>query len=459
MPRTDTHRQQPTALLRRSLGANALFSALSAAVLVSRANRLADHLALSTGDLVALGAQLGVFAALLLLLATRPRLGRIWTQIAAALVVLADAGWALGSLGALAGGIAWTGAGTALVLTGAIVTGTLAALQTIGILRIRRTGEAAREVPRRPLGARVKRAIALAATTLGLFVLLYLLLPWADLRAETVRRPDPAEASAAAGRELLEAVARAHGVEAFAALRTMEIVAVDEWAGDSAWWPEPAQRFRAERLLGTFTSRVELLDGPEAGRVRGIQSWTPYRRESTGAPLERPHTDPMITFYLPTLQYFDELPFRLLEATVALDAGEATVGGRAYRRLFVTWNDPAPHAAVDQYELLVDPETLLIAKVSYTVRDGAATSPAWMRPLMRIAAVGTMHYEDYREIDGVMMAFRQTVTLGSAEATPETLEESFFHRLLVESVRFDTVAPGALLPIDGLPEPGDRKPL
>ena len=75
-----------------------------------------------------------------------------------------------------------------------------------------------------------------------------------------------------------------------------------------------------------------------------------------------------------------------------------------------------------------------------------------------VAAIGTMHYEDYREIDGVLVSFRQTITLGTPRSA-SALESDFVHRVVVDSVRFDSVDPAALRPLEGLPAPGDRKPV
>ena len=133
-----------------------------------------------------------------------------------------------------------------------------------------------------------------------------------------------------------------------------EVVALDEWAGASGWWETPRQRFRARRLLGTFTSQVELLDGAGRGATWGIQSWAPYRVAAGGGEPRFLDADPAIEFYLPTLHYFDELPFRLLAAEIVLDAGPASLGGRNYDRVFVTWGDAAPHREHDQYELWID---------------------------------------------------------------------------------------------------------
>jgi len=384
----------------------------------------------------------------------------------ATLVATGDLGWTAGSLVALARGLAWTRTGAALVLLVAAATAALGTFQAVAVVtlwRSRHDGDVddPRPVGRPRLARRLRRGAALLGFAVGLLGGLYALLPWADLRSPEVRRPAAAaddSTAAERGRELLVAMARAHGLEALAGRRTMEVVARDEWAGRSPWWPAPAQRLRAERLLGTFTSRVELLDGPQAGEIRGIQSWQAYRQASSEAARELVADDPAMTFYLPTLQYFDELPFRLLEATVVRDAGPAELRGRRFRRLFVTWEKALPHARHDQYELWLDADTDRLEKVTYTVRDAASLARPWMRPLMRTAAIGTMHYGVYRSIDGVLVAFRQVVTLGTAADTPASLEESFFHRLTLESASFDTVEVATLRSIAGLDAPGDTKP-
>jgi hypothetical protein len=126
-------------LLRRALASNVAFSSISALIAVSMASVLASHLALSTEDLVGLGLQLGVFAALLAVLASRPRLDRPWILVAVVLVAVADAGWAAGSAVALAHGLAWTPMGWALVLLGATFTATLSSLQAIAVVSLWRS--------------------------------------------------------------------------------------------------------------------------------------------------------------------------------------------------------------------------------------------------------------------------------------------------------------------------------
>jgi hypothetical protein len=69
---------------------------------------------------------------------------------------------------------------------------------------------------------------------------------------------------------------------------------------------------------------------------------------------------------------------------------------------------------------------------------------------------GTMHYEDYREVQGIQVPFVQTVQ--PPELTRYPLSENYFHRVELETASFDTVPREELLPDPALGDPGDRKP-
>jgi hypothetical protein len=279
----------------------------------------------------------------------------------------------------------------------------------------------------------------------------------ADLRPETLR--PVTEEARRRGRARLARLAERHGLTAFRTHHTLELVASDTWPGGSPWWGEVRQRFRSQSLCGSFTSRVVLLDGQRAGEVWGIQSWAAYRaRSGSAAEVRFLHAAaPEIEFYLPTLQYFNELPFRLLGAPLAADAGEATLAGRRYDRVLVTWGSFEAHPEHDQYLLWIDHETGLLRSVRYTLRDAVRLAPPEQRWLMPSLALGTIHYEDYREVDGVWLPFVQTVVLPPPELLPDPPREGFFHRLEIEEARFDRIPVAALHPDPGRPEVGDRK--
>jgi hypothetical protein len=308
----------------------------------------------------------------------------------------------------------------------------------------------------REIGRRRQWLVALAALGVGGFALT-LGTGHADVRSAAVRHPAPD--SARRGRALLDRMTERHGLHAWKTHATMEVVAKDSWPAGGPWWPEATQRFRTLALLGTFSSRAELLDGRGQGEIWGIQSWACYKRKAgEAAPGFLAEPDRAISFYLPTLQYFNELPFRLRQAPVVLDAGVARHRGRGYDRVFVTWGGAEPRPEHDQYVLWIDQETGLLRMVRYTLRDGVAWLPPVQAALFRSVMLGTMHYEDYREAGGVMVPFVQTVVLPPPELTRYPLHEHAFHRLELEEARFDTVSREVLLPDPSRGDVGDRKP-
>lgn len=280
---------------------------------------------------------------------------------------------------------------------------------------------------------------------------------WADIRTDLVKERGMDQELAIKGRVLLHNAARQHGSDEIATHTTFSITATDQWSGDGPWWPEPVQSNRADRLLGTFTSRVRLVGGPLDGEIWGIQSWHAYEI-SNGS--DRPVFGPSraIEFYLPTLQYFDELPFRLVNAPIVLFAGTGRYRGLEYDRVFVTWGSVKPHRDHDQYELWINRATGRIDVARYTLREGFEMASGPMKLLMRAFAAGTIHFEDYREVEGVAVPFRSTVTLTPPEKTELPLDRNYFHRIVVEDAAFDRVERESLIVDRNLGIPADRKP-
>ena len=70
---------------------------------------------------------------------------------------------------------------------------------------------------------------------------------------------------------------------------------------------------------------------------------------------------------------------------------------------------------------------------------------------------GTIHFGDYREVQGVFFPFQQTVILPAPEHTLYPLEEYFFHQTRGASVAFDEFEEDLLI-VDTSLLPGDVKP-
>lgn len=267
-----------------------------------------------------------------------------------------------------------------------------------------------------------------------------------DLHSLYIKPSPPDAARIEKGRQLLQTVAQQHGLESWKTFRVEEVTARDLWVNPKfSWWPDGDQEFRSQSLLRSFTSRMELVGGSEDGKILGIQSWKGYVQNTSGS--KPVHTEEnRIHFYLPTLQYFHELPFRLISAPLVTYAGQADHQGKTYDLVFVTWGSWQASDKYDQYALWIDPATHLIRMAHYTVREAFRS------------ASGTIHFTDYRDVQGIQVAFEQTVIVGGPSNSRYPLKEHFFHRLEIKDVHFQKDVPDELIPWKDVPEGSDRKP-
>ena len=127
----------------------------------------------------------------------------------------------------------------------------------------------------------------------------------------------------------MRALEDAHGgYPAWSGRSTVTVEFRDHWPGAvmrtlAMPWSASGQLMRSTMLRGADASRLEFLEGERAETAWGIQQWMTYRAgKGTEAVFEE---DDTIRFWLPTLQYFFEAPFRLREADVVADAGPRTV--------------------------------------------------------------------------------------------------------------------------------------
>ena len=264
----------------------------------------------------------------------------------------------------------------------------------------------------------------------------------ADLRPDGLRPFDTA--AQALGEQRLQALADAHGRDAWEGYEVMEVDFKDAWHGTMAQsffmpWTRSPQSLRARFLCGSWTSDFELLDGPDEGHRWGIQSWKTWKAAPNGEPAFE--EDDELEFFLPTTQYFFELPFRIKSAEIVVDAGSASWEGKDYDRVFATWGSAEPQEELDQYLLWIDPDTGLLARVDYTVRDQGG------------AAVGSAHYNAYRRVGGVQMPSDISV-LGVMPGGAEMPIHTFW----IEDIRWNTVSPEALRPDPSLLPEGESKP-
>jgi hypothetical protein len=233
----------------------------------------------------------------------------------------------------------------------------------------------------------------------------------ADIRPDAIEAA-PDVGAAERGRALLEAAAEAHGgLEAWNRRASVEVEYRDVWNGVYRLfspWPEADVSVVHTQTLHTFDSEVRFL-GAHEGLTWGLRDGQPLVQRE-GQPPEDVKSDD-VRFILPTMQYFVEFPYRILEAPIVLDAGPAEVNGIRYQTVFATWEDTAPSPRWDQYVIYIHPETGRIDKAHYTVRE-----------ISRLVT-GTMHFEDYRQVDGAWLSHTMIVTAEPGDSLDKALHE------------------------------------
>lgn len=250
-----------------------------------------------------------------------------------------------------------------------------------------------------------------------------------DIRPDDVRF-EITEGSMRRGRQLLDRLAaRYGGLARYRQRGVTQIEYTDEWSNGivrrlaSPWLPN--ERLRFTFANATDNSRLDFLSGPRQGQSWGIQQWQTYVIAS-GQRSFAANKD--IKFWLPTLEYFLEMPFRIGDASIVAHAGVRTLGDVSYERVYLTWGRPGPQRDIDQYVAWIRQSDGILEFVEYTVRDVAPS------------IVGCIHYDDLREIDGILLPFR--LTLGDCPGKP-----GMMHRQTLQAARFlEKLPPGELVP-------------
>ena len=253
----------------------------------------------------------------------------------------------------------------------------------------------------------------------------------ADIRPASLIRDGVTPAATALGHQQLARMELAHGgYDAWKRFGTATLELRDLWSSDIARrifspWPANAVPLRFTEIPGQDTSCLEFLDGPERGQVWGIQNWATYRAAAGGKPQFKQEN--ALRFWLPTMQYFFDAPFRLREADVVAALDPAPVKGVPYERVFLSWGKAEPQADVDQYIAWIDPSTGRLGFLEYTVRD--------ILPM----AKGCMAYRDYQQVQGLWVPM--TMAVCEAPGGADTM-----HRIEVSDVRFDEEQAASLIP-------------
>lgn len=286
----------------------------------------------------------------------------------------------------------------------------------------------------------MKKGIRIIAYFIGFVILTMVLVQscaTSDLRSDLVKKDWQAQQQK--GEKLLADAAAAYNVARWDSLETYSLLIHDKFQGFVGKNGNPYPGNEAEMLLtfipNTFTGSAVFQKGKNEGLKWGIQNWKTYTQKGGENPEFKKNKD--ITFWLPTYQYFVELPFRLTKADVISYAGSSKMDGKEYDLVFVSWKKAAPQKDIDQYVVWINKENQRIEKVEYTVRD------------MYNFLTGTLHYKDFREVEGLTIPFYMPVESNMAKG--------YIHEMKILDFKVNTVTKSTLMPEEGAALMGDEK--
>ncbi|MEL6254556.1 MAG: hypothetical protein AAFR87_21280 [Bacteroidota bacterium] len=257
-----------------------------------------------------------------------------------------------------------------------------------------------------------------------------------DLRSETAKAgKDASKAS-----QLLQEMARAHGVENWDGINSYQVRFEDEFLTFVGKSGSPFKQDKTEMLLsyipGSFDGQLKFVSGKRADQTWGIQSWQTYTLDEAGEAVFKDNKD--IKFWIPTYQYFVEFPKRILEADVLVYAGEREIEGISCEGVLASWKSVEPQKDIDQYQLWIDKESKRIVKMEYTIRElyGFLT--------------GAAYFKDYKEYAGILLPSRLPVE-------SNLQKEGFIHEMRILDFKADEIDPVILRPNQALNDMGTAK--
>lgn len=79
-------------------------------------------------------------------------------------------------------------------------------------------------------------------------------------------------------------------------------------------------------------------------------------------------------FYISTVRYLIEMPFRAYDAEVKKFVGEVQINGKQYYQVFYSWGGTKPDKEVDQFILYINNVTAEVEYATFTVRGSSKKS-------------------------------------------------------------------------------------
>ncbi|MEM9933360.1 MAG: hypothetical protein AAF824_07100 [Bacteroidota bacterium] len=233
----------------------------------------------------------------------------------------------------------------------------------------------------------------------------------------------------AKAQQLMKEMGKAHNIHLWDSIGTYTVIYKDEFYGFVGNQGNPFKEadvtLSLDYLAGEFDGQLTIESGKEKGTTWGIQDWKTYQLENGAAILKK---DKNMQFWIPTYQYFVELPSRIQETTALEYVGSREINGTKVEGVLASWNQVEPQKDIDQYILWIDAETKRIVKVDYTVRE-----------LYRFIS-GAAYFNEYRNYNGIILPSELPVE-------SNLVKGGFLHKMSIVNFKSEQVDVSALRPL------------
>ena len=211
----------------------------------------------------------------------------------------------------------------------------------------------------------------------ALFIILILSSCLSDLRPKEFRdSSNYTEENHQKGVEILARYAQVSGQKKWDRINSYTIYLNDDFFGLMGKYAQPfgnkKNQFRLDYYPLENSGTLKFLNGKNKDQLWGYNEGSTYIKENSNDPPVDVDKK-AIKFWIPTYQYFIELPFRISNADIIYYAGEEKYGLTLYDKVFVSWKQAAPQKKIDQYMLWVNQNTGLVDRMQYTIRDQGAS--------------------------------------------------------------------------------------
>ncbi len=270
----------------------------------------------------------------------------------------------------------------------------------------------------------------------------------ADLRTTEIINGTQSEKQMLFAKNLLEQSIQKQGLDQIGQYSTYQMLLTDHWKGMMGKmgnpWSWNKDNMKVRFTIGDFDGQVEVMEGKKKGFVAGIQSWDYYEKEASSFQT-KVKDDQNIIFTLAAYHYFMELGPRLSKAPFIRYAGKDKLRDQEIEKVFVSWSNESSKA-YDHYVLWIGKESGLIEATEFTTRDSPLPAPS--------SVYGSLQFEDYTEVNGTLIPFKQTAQLGR----PKDNTAKYIHQINIQQFAWDSFPASSIRPFSELKTIGDDKP-